>query len=194
MVRTSGCGSTIVDLQPEFQMREVSKRIMAMLKIGKTNRRTASAKLLTLAALAAAIGLAQSASGQASSAEGSALCSMAALKGQYSWLGHGYEKVPDENDPNKTVTIPAASIALLTFDGRGNFNLLIDVVFDGVMLRENFRTSDTYVVQSDCTGVLGSGNNGPTFDILVVRDGSSFLLIDKTPGGTGASEVKRVAK
>ena len=59
-------------------------------------------------------------------------------------------------------------------------------------VRENHRVSDTYVVNPDCTGVLGSGIEGPSFDILVVRDGSSFLLIDKNPGGTGASEVKRI--
>jgi hypothetical protein len=100
-------------------------------------------------------------------------------------------KVPDQNDPSKTITIPTASIAFLTLDGNGNFNLLIDVVFDGNMLRENFQVSDTYLVNSDCTGVLGSGI-GPTFDILAVRDGSSFLLISKVPGETASSEAKRV--
>ena len=121
-------------------------------------------------------------------------CSVATLRGQYSWVGNGYQKVPNPNHPNKTLTVPSASIAFLRLDGNGNFNLIIDVVFDGVMLRENYRVSDTYVVNSDCTGVLGSGIEGPSFDILVVRDGSSFLLIDKNPGGTAASEVKRVAK
>jgi len=47
------------------------------------------------------------------------------------------------------------------------------------------------MVNSDCTGVLGSGI-GLTFDILVVRDGSSFLAINKGSGETGALEAKRI--
>jgi hypothetical protein len=92
---------------------------------------------------------------------------------------------------------PALGQTATAADGRpcsanSKFDLLITVVFDGNLVRENFRVADVYVVNSDCTGILGSGFQGPSFDILVVRDGSSFLLIDKNPGGTGASEVKPV--
>jgi hypothetical protein len=107
-------------------------------------------------------------------------------------VGNGFQKVPDQNDPSKTVTVPSASIAFLTMHGNGEFDLVITVVFDGNLVRENHRVTDTYVVNSDCTGVLGSGVEGPSFDILVTRDGSSFLLIDKNLGGTAATEVKRI--
>jgi len=101
-------------------------------------------------------------------------------------------KAPDQNDPSKTVTVPSASIAFATLYGNGTFDLLITVVFDGNMVRENYRVSDTCVVNPDCTGVLGRGIQGPSFHILAVGDGSSFLVIDTNSGGTGASEVKRV--
>jgi hypothetical protein len=186
-------GSDLRGLHSESQLREVFKNNMAKSNVWRTNFRIISANLVTLTALAAALVFSQAAYGQAALAGGGPVCSPATLRGQYSWVGSGFHKLPDQNDPSKTVTVPGASIAFLTMDGTGKFDLLITVVFDGVMVRENFRTTDTYVVNSDCTGVLGSGI-GPQFDILVVRDGSSFLLIDKNPGGTGVAEVKRTSK
>ena len=166
---------------------------MAKSNVRRTNSRIISTKLVTLTVLAVALVFTQAAFGQVAFSGGGPVCGAATLKGQYSWMGSGYQKLPDQNDPSKTVTVPSASIAFLTMDGNGKFDLLINVVFDGVMVRENYRTSDTYVVNSDCTGVLGSGI-GPQFDILVVRDGSSFLLIDKNPGGTGVAEVRRTMR
>lgn len=168
----------------------------AMSKVRRTPARIITSKAITLAVLATALAVAHPASGQTAfgSIGDGRPCSLATLKGQYSWVGNGYVKFPDQNDPSKTVTVPNASIAFLTMDGNGKFDLLITVVFDGIMVRENYRVSDTYIVNSDCTGVLGSGTQGPSFDILVVRDGSSFLLITKDPGGTGASEVKRISR
>ena len=154
--------------------------------------RILTSKLVTFAALAAALTFTHLASGQTASTNGGRLCSVATLRGQYSWVGNGFQKLPDPNDPSKTVTVPSSSIAFLTMDGTGKFDLLITVVFDGNLVRENHRVSDTYVVNSDCTGVLGSGIEGPSFDILVTRSGSKFLLIDKNPGGTAATEVKRI--
>lgn len=160
-------------------------------KIWQASARVVSAKIVALAVLATALVFVQLASAQTAYAGGEPRCSLATLKGQYSWVGNGYQKFPDQNDPTKTVTVPSSSIALLTLDGSGNFNLLITVVFDGNVVHENHRVSDTYVVNSDCTGVLGSGIQGPKFDILVPRDGSSFLIIDIN-GGTAASEAKRL--
>ena len=164
-------------------------RNIAMPKLWQRPDRFISAQLIVLAVLV--VVFTQAAFAQTPFPVASSSCSAATLKGQYSWLGSGSMKVPDQNDPSKTITIPTASIAFLTLDGNGNFNLLIDVVFDGNMLRENFQVSDTYLVNADCTGVLGSGI-GPTFDLLAVRDGSSFLLISKVPGETASSEAKRV--
>jgi len=141
---------------------------------------------------------AQSAAAQTVIPGAAALCSAATLKGQYSHVKNGFAKVPDPNDPSKKITVPFASISLFTFDGRGNFKGLADVVFDGQTFAENRPLSDTYTVDSDCSGVLGSGS-GLQFDILVVRDGSSFLIIEKNPPGapvatTAASEAKRISQ
>lgn len=173
-------------------MSKLLMRTKATSKVCPTPGRTVTSRLVTFTALAIALTFTRPVSGQTVSASEGRLCSVATLRGQYSWVGNGFVKVPDQNDPSKTVTTPSASIAFLTMGGNGKFDLVITVVFDGNLVRENHRVSDTYVVNPDCTGVLGSGIEGPSFDILVVRDGSSFLLIDKNPGGTGASEVKRI--
>jgi hypothetical protein len=173
-------------------MSKILMRTKATSKVCPTPGRIITSKLVILAALTIALTFTHPASGQAVAASAGRLCSVATLRGQYSWVGNGFMKVPDQNDPSKTVTVPSASIAFLTMGGNGRFDLVITVVFDGNLVRENHRVSDTYLVNPDCTGVLGSGIEGPSFDILVVRDGSSFLLIDKNPGGTAASEVKRI--
>ena len=167
-------------------------RTTAMSMVWRMPGRSITSRLVSLAALVAALASAYPATSQTASAGDGRPCSAATLRGQYSWVGNGYQKVPDQNDPSKTETVPSASIAFLTLDGNGNFNLLITVVFDGNVVRQNHRVTDTYVVNPDCTGVLGSGIQGPSFGILTVRDGSSFLLIDTNPGGTGATEVKRI--
>lgn len=150
-----------------------------------------SAKLITLSMLAGMIVFTQAASAQTASADDGRPCSVATLKGQYSWAANAWGKVPDQNDPSKKVTVPSASIALLTLDGNGTFNLLIDFVADGNLVGENIRGSGTYKVNSDCTGVLDTPI-GAEFDMLVPRDGSSILLINKAPGVTHAWEAKRI--
>jgi hypothetical protein len=165
-------------------------RDMIIQKLRKRSDRIGSAKLIILALLAGTMVFTVSASAQPESAGVTLRCSVATLKGQYSHMKNAFNKITDPKDPNKTITIPFASIALYTFDGQGNFNGVADVVFDGVMWGENIPVSDTYTVNPDCAGTLGS--MGPLFDILVVRDGSSFLIIEKIPGATGASEAKRI--
>src|SRR3974377_1799625 len=103
-------------------------RNIAMPKLWQRHDRIISARLITLVALALVVVFTQVASAQTSFPAASSSCSAATLKGQYSWLGSGFMKVPDQNDPSKTITIPTASIAFLTLDGNGKFNLLIDVV------------------------------------------------------------------
>ena len=97
---------------------------------------------------------AQSAAAQTVIPGAAALCSAATLKGQYSHVKNGFAKVPDPNDPSKKITVPFASISLFTFDGRGNFKGLADAVFDGQTFGENIPLSDTYTVNSDCTGTI----------------------------------------
>lgn len=166
-------------------------RDMIIQKLWKRSDRIGSAKLAILAVLAGTMVFTVAASAQPESAGATLRCSVATLKGEYSHLKNGFAKVPDPNDPSKKITVPFASISLYTFDGRGNFNGVADVVFDGNTFAENSRFSDTYKVNSDCTGALGGGT-GLQFDILVVGDGSSFLIIEKNPGATAASEAKRI--
>jgi len=171
---------------------------MAMPKLRQRRGRIVSAKLITFAVLAGAMVFTQAASAQTESPGPRPRCSAATLKGEYSHVKNGFAKVPDPNDPSKKITVPFASISLFTFDGRGNFKGLADAVFDGQTFGENIPLSDTYTVNSDCSGVLGSGS-GLQFDILVVRDGSSFLIIEKNPPGapvatTAASEAKRISQ
>src|SRR5215831_6029095 len=133
MFRLRGWGFRLRTPDPNSKSREVSVKNIAMPELWQRHDRIISAKLITLTVLVVVFTQAAFAQTAASSS-----CSAAILKGQYSWVGSGFMKMPDQNDPSKTITVPTASIALLTLDGNGKFNLVIYAVFDGIMVRENF--------------------------------------------------------
>ena len=92
---------------------------------------------------------------------------------------------------------PRVAFGKFTLNASGKLeNGVATSSLNGVIADETFY--GTYTVNSDCSGVLGSGS-GLQFDILVVRDGSSFLIIEKNPPGapvatTAASEAKRISQ
>jgi hypothetical protein len=57
--------------------------------------------------------------------------------------------------PAPNVTLPFRSVGTTHFDGRGNFSFLEHTVVNGVSLESGWtRSSGTYSVNEDCTGML----------------------------------------
>lgn len=103
--------------------------------------------------------------GVVSSAE--ARCSNATLRGRYVFHTDG-------------IVLPGGTrrvnLAVITFDGQGNFTNRFTVNDNGVVTRSVL--TSTYQVNGDCRGTTGTGA-----DLVVLESGEEFFTIPATSGG-----------
>jgi hypothetical protein len=92
---------------------------------------------------------------------GGGLCSNATLRGAYGFKGHGeILGLLDANNVLHPFTTPSIldDVALVTFDGAGNFSRtdygMINGLPKGGQTTFNPNQSGTYTVNSDCTGTM----------------------------------------
>jgi hypothetical protein len=99
-------------------------------------------------------------------------CSNRTLSGTYTYQLEG------TRDDGRTLTREAG---MEVYDGRGHMSVIatFNSVPGGVSSFQTTRLS--YVVYSNCTGVL-SGSRGPYADIFVAPDGSSFTFVSNVAG------------
>ncbi len=104
--------------------------------------------------------------GLVSSAE--ARCSNATLMGRYVFHTDG-------------IVLPGGTrrvnLAVITFDGQGNFTNRFTVNDNGVVTRGVL--TSTYQVNADCRGTTGTGG-----DLVVLENGEEFFTIPAITGGS----------
>jgi hypothetical protein len=98
----------------------------------------------------------------AASTAHAATCSNASLKGKYG------QTISGQLLPGPGVVLPQNGVAITTFDGKGSFTQQDFVVINGSPTSTGFASeTDTYAINSDCTGTAiinypdGSWNRSP---------------------------------
>lgn len=111
-------------------------------------------------------------------------CSNRTLSGTYTYQFEG------TRDDGQVLTREAG---MEVYDGRGGMSVIatFNSVPGGVASFQ--KTHLTYVVNSNCTGVL-SGDRGPYADMFVAPDGSSFTFVSNVAGQQISGTEYRVSE
>ncbi len=141
--------------------------------------------LSTLLTLVAAIGLVVLPAATAVHAQ----CTNATLNGNYAmtWSGFTTKHAPVGNE------VPWAGVAVVTFDGAGNFSAGWTTAINGVIYTAQ-TGAGTYTVNSDCTGSLAftSGDAvGFTSNLVIIGGGVEVFSLTTQPGNTMSFDLKK---
>jgi hypothetical protein len=97
-------------------------------------------------------------------------CSVATLRGLYSFTATGFNII-------NGVALPKAVTLFIRFNGDGTVTSpAATVSLNGVILRPTILPG-TYTVETDCTGKLQFGPPGPGFDLQVAVHGSTLAML-----------------
>jgi hypothetical protein len=116
-------------------------------------------------------------------------CSLETLKGQYISAATGtiYPPLFGVTQPSQ-FTVALYSV----YYGNGTGVDYASITIGGGADVAPHTQPATYTLNSDCTGTKPLEPDGPTFDIRVAYDGSSFAIITTTPGLAISGIVTRV--
>lgn len=165
---------------------------MAIMGNGKNTNRRLSFLVLTLAALAVAVGgmsltaMAQTESGESDSKP---TCTLETLKGRYLFAWSGMI-LPPAFGVSQDTAGGSAGYHTLNGDGTGTDTVTVRVGTQIVL--ENVVVPITYKVNPDCTGSYTANvPNGPSFDLFIAPSGDEFATFATAPAGNQLASIDR---
>jgi hypothetical protein len=114
-------------------------------------------------------------------------CTLATLKGLYTFEATGYNIV--NGSP-----VPKAVAEFLNFKGDGTLTSVATLSVNGNLVQNDVSGTGSYTVNEDCTGTLTFNGSGLTFDLFVAPHGGRFHMIETVAGTVLAGAARREAR